>query len=268
MRSVPVSFLAAQALANFVLLFSPPSFPLLISLTAPCTPRTLLVPHAPCTMHHAPCSMLHAPRTTHHAPCTLHHAPCTMHHAPCTVHLAPTHHVSPQLRTAQGGLAMQDGRPDLLRTPRRRNQRDRDGGKSAGGSGRRHHNSRSRSPPRRTPQGSTHQRPSPPPYQSPSKGQAFQPSTVYQGLPACALCLATKSHDTRMCRSDVLWDGSPARCQKSKEGRLVNPAGITLCSDWNSRRGCTSNGHEQRHECSGCGNKEHGAQKCPRAQKD
>ena len=192
----------------------------------------------------------------------MHHAPCTSHHAPCIMPLAP-----PQLRVAQGGFTAQEGRSDLLRTPRRRNPRDRDGGRNASGSGCRHNPSRSRSPPRRTPQGSSHQRLSPPPYPSPSKNQGFQPSTAHQGLPVCALCLATDPHDTRKCRTDTLWDGSKARCHKSEEGRLINSAGTTLCSDWNSRRGCTSSTHEQRHECSGCGNKDHGAQKCPRAQK-
>jgi hypothetical protein len=79
--------------------------------------------------------------------------------------------------------------------------------------------------------------------------------------------LATDSHDTRKCRSETLWDGTKARCRKSDEGRLISPTGTTLCSDWNSRRGCSSSTHEHRHECSGCGNKDHGAQGCPRAQK-
>ena len=192
----------------------------------------------------------------------MHHAPCTSHHAPCIMPLAP-----PQLRVAQGGFTAQEGRSDLLRTPRRRNPRDRDGGRNASGSGCRHNPSRSRSPPRRTPQGSSHQRFSPPPYPSPSKNQGFQPSTAHQGLLVCALCLATDPHDTRKCRTDTLWDGSKARCHKSEEGRLINSAGTTLCSDWNSRRECTSSTHKQRHECSGCGNKDHGAQKCLRAQK-
>ena len=187
----------------------------------------------------------------HHAPCTLHHAPRTMHHG-----LIPPS----QLRVVQGGLSMQDGRQDLPRTPRRR-------GGHMGGSGRQRNPSRSRSPARRTPNNPAHQRSSPPPYQSPSKNASFQPSTAFQGTPVCALCLATDPHDVRKCRSETLWDGSKARCRKSDEGRLITGAGNTLCSDWNSRRGCSSSTHEQRHECSGCGNKDHGAQRCPRAQK-
>ena len=203
--------------------------------------------------HPSSCPM---PLFTHHAsPCTL----CTTHHAP----FLPTHL---QLRAVQTGLTLQDSRQDPVRTPKRRNYRDRDNGRNASGGGRHHHQSRSRSPTRRTP----HARPSPPPYnqqQSPSKSAAFQSSTASQGLPVCALCLATDPHDTRKCRSDTLWDGSKARCHKSDEGRLITPTGNTLCSDWNSRRGCTTTTHEQRHECSGCGNKDHGAQRCPRAQR-
>ena len=195
------------------------------------------------------------------APCTMHHAPCTTLHADSTT----------QLRVAQGSMSTLEGRQDPVRTPRRRNQRDRDAtsGRYASGSGRQHNYSRSRSPVRRTPQ-----RSSPPPYNrypnqqpSPSKPPAFPPSTAHQGLPVCALCLATDPHDTRKCRSETLWDGSKARSRKNDEGRLITPAGTTLCSDWNNRRGCSSNSHEQRHECSGCGSKDHGAQGCPRAQK-
>ena len=214
--------------------------------------------HAPCTMHHAPSCTMHR----HAPPCSMH--PCTASpSAPCTLHRAvPFLH----LRVAQSGLAVQEGRQEVLRTPRRRNFRD--GGRNASGSGRPHNPSRSRSPTRRAPHTPSRQRPSPPPqYQSPSKNPAFPYSTAPQGLPVCALCLATDPHDTRKCRVEVFWDGSKARCRKNDEGRLLNPAGITLCSDWNSRRGCTASTHEQRHECSGCGNKDHGAQRCPRAQK-
>jgi hypothetical protein len=100
-----------------------------------------------------------------------------------------------------------------------------------------------------------------------TKYQAFQASTASHGLPVCALCLATDSHDTRRCRSESLLDGSKSRCKKSDKGRLITPSGTILCSDWNNRRGCSSSTHELRHECSGCGSKDHGAQKCPRAQK-
>lgn len=212
------------------------------------------------------CTMQHATRNMQHATCNTQHATCNMQHA--TMQQCNMQHASRtfQLRTVQNGLIAPESHQDSVRTPRRRNYRDRDQARFASGSGR-HRPSRSRSPTRRTPHTSAQQRPSPPPYQSPSKNSGFQPSTASQGQPVCALCLAIDPHDSRKCRSENLWDGSKARCRKNDEGRLITPAGTTLCSDWNSRRGCTTSTHEQRHECSGCGNKEHGAQRCPRAQK-
>ena len=215
-------------------------------------------------MHHAPRSLPFY--ALHRAPCTMHHAPRTTHHAPCTLTL------NLQLRVAQSSFATQEGRQDPPRTPRRRNLRDKDQlpGRGARGSGRHHNASRSRSPARRPSYTPSHLRSSPPPYHqqpSPSKNPVFPASTAPQGLAVCALCLATDPHSTRKCRSESLWDGSKARCRKTEEGRLLTPAGTILCSDWNNRRGCTANSHEQRHECSGCGGKDHGAQKCPRAQK-
>ena len=210
----------------------------------------------------------------HLASCTMHLAPCTLHPAPYTLHLSFTFPSSlyafVQLRAVQSGVALQDSRHEHVRTPRRRNYRDRDNGRNASGSGLPYNPARSRSPVRRTPHTPAHRRSSPPPYnqhQSPSKNSVFPFGTASQGLPVCALCLATDPHDTRKCRSETLWDGSKARCSKSDEGRLITPAGTTLCSDWNNRRGCSISTHEQRHECSGCGNKDHGAQRCPRAQK-
>ena len=196
----------------------------------------------------------------------MHHAPCTM--AACQPLVADVGGSMTQLRVAHTSLVTPEGSTDPGRTPRRRGRRDRDPqfSRNASGSGRHHRPSRSRSPTRRTPN-IPHLPSSPPPYKSPSKSSVFPPGTASQGLPACALCLSTDPHDTRRCRSETLWDGSKARCQKSDEGRLISPGGTTLCSDWNSRRGCTSSSHEQRHECSGCGSKDHGAQGCPRSQK-
>src|ERR1700678_3141329 len=87
------------------------------------------------TMHHAPCTMHHAPCTMHHAPCTTHHAPRTTHHASCYTQHVPFAFPS-SLRVVQGGLAAQEGRQDLSRTPRRCNYRDKDGGRNISGSGR------------------------------------------------------------------------------------------------------------------------------------
>ncbi|TEB23453.1 hypothetical protein FA13DRAFT_1571991, partial [Coprinellus micaceus] len=49
--------------------------------------------------------------------------------------------------------------------------------------------------------------------------------------------------------------------------RLQDPNGKILCFDWQRAVGCKSTTHDSKHECSGCGEKDHGAQKCPRAQK-
>ncbi|KAF8800487.1 hypothetical protein BYT27DRAFT_7200087 [Phlegmacium glaucopus] len=141
-----------------------------------------------------------------------------------------------ELRATQSSFSFQEGRSDVVRTPRRRNFREKEQRFARVTSG---------------------------------SGRPLNPScsTAPQGQAVCALCLATDPHDTRKCHSETFWDGSKARCRKNDEGRLITPTGTTLCHDWNSRRGCTSNSHEQRQECSGCGNKDHGAQRCPRAQK-
>ena len=264
----------------------PPFSPLIPQLSrcpcwAPCImhpppcimhPSPCIIHHAPCTMHHAPCTMHRAPRSMHHAPFTMLHAPRTLvprssksRHASIADHIRLGVDVMTQLRSVHGNLASSEGQPDPVRTPRRRGRRDRDQyfSREASGSGRPRNPSCSRSPTRRTSYAPAHSRSSPPPYKSPSKPPGFHSSTAPQGLPVCALCLATNPHDVRKCRSETLWDGSKARCRKSEEGRLITPAGTTLCSDWNSRRGCTSNSHEQRHECSSCGSKDHGAQGCP-----
>ena len=190
----------------------------------------------------------------------MHHAPCTAHHAPCTTLHASLSLTDVQLQTVHSGTGPRDSLQDSPQTPRRRGRRP-----YTGGSGRFPRSSHSRSPTRRASGASMHPHVSP--RSSPSKQSAFQSSTAFQGQPVCALCLATDQHDTRRCRSETLWDGSKARCKKSDEGRLITPSGTTLCSDWNNRRGCSSSAHDFRHECSGCGEKDHGAQRCPRAQK-
>jgi len=86
-------------------------------------------------------------------------------------------------------------------------------------------------------------------------------------LSACTICLGRGPHDIYNCTSATLWDGSPAQCQKNSQGRIVNPAGSILCSDWQWPNGCSATTHDSHHECSGCGKSTHGAQNCPRAQK-
>ncbi|KAF8149508.1 hypothetical protein B0H34DRAFT_635480, partial [Crassisporium funariophilum] len=87
------------------------------------------------------------------------------------------------------------------------------------------------------------------------------------GPSACAVCLGRHRHDIGKCVSDTLWDGAPSRCRRNERGRLVNPEGVILCSDWQRPQGCSSASPNHVHECSGCGRKAHGAQACARAQK-
>ncbi|EKM75245.1 hypothetical protein AGABI1DRAFT_46761, partial [Agaricus bisporus var. burnettii JB137-S8] len=91
---------------------------------------------------------------------------------------------------------------------------------------------------------------------------ASQPS-----LSACTRCLGRHPHDVANCAATVLWDKStPVRCDWNKQKRLVNPSGTVLCSDWQRRQGCKISSHPARHECSGCGSTEHGAQSCQLAE--
>ncbi|KIL60832.1 hypothetical protein M378DRAFT_52478, partial [Amanita muscaria Koide BX008] len=83
---------------------------------------------------------------------------------------------------------------------------------------------------------------------------------------ACTICLGRKAHDPKKCFSKTLWDNSKAHCSRNKAGYLVNPQGFVLCTSWNQMQGCEDDRHPARHECSGCGEKTHGAQTCPRTQ--
>ncbi|KAJ6496854.1 hypothetical protein DFH09DRAFT_945759, partial [Mycena vulgaris] len=88
------------------------------------------------------------------------------------------------------------------------------------------------------------------------------------GLSACALCLGRHRHNVRECSSATLWNSStPARVKRSgPEGKLVNSRNEVICINWQKTMGCNVN-HAARHECSGCGSPNHGAQKCHLAQK-
>jgi len=163
---------------------------------------------------------------------------------------------------------------DEPRSSRHKSYRDGPDRRQFSSSGRPRHPSRSRSPSRRGSARTSYRRSSPPPYShsrsplpSSSKQPLFQPGAGSKSPPVCALCLGREVHDVFKCQSNTCWDGTKARCCKNDQGRLVTPTGNILCYDWNTRRGCTANGHDDCHECSGCGNKDHGAQYCPRAQK-
>jgi hypothetical protein len=121
-----------------------------------------------------------------------------------------------------------------------------------------------------------------PPYQRSRKRQAHSPNRAISGQPksffhpgastripsACAICLGRHRHEIRKCSSGTLWSGEKAHCRRNDQGRLINPGGIIICSNWQRPFGCTSARAGHSHECSGCGKNDHGAQECPRTQKE
>jgi hypothetical protein len=127
------------------------------------------------------------------------------------------------------------------------------------------HSKRRRSPPARHKdyQGSGERGRAP----SSRHNQSFRSGASSTGLSACAVCLGRHPHDISKCSTGTLWDGSNSRCKRNEQKRLVNPEGLIICSDWQRPSGCTTSGHNHRHECSGCGKTSHGAQSCPRTQK-
>lgn len=197
-------------------------------------------------------------------PFSLSSAPCAcisrLHPAPlphtCTLRLlltpAPrtcTSHLPPQMRAAPR---------DFSPAPSKSRHGD---------SNPRSRRSRSRSPPPAGGKSSNKGRPRSPNPSHKKPHNSFQPGAGPAALSACTLCLGRHRHDTFHCNSELLWDNTAARCRRNDSGRLVNPDGLVLCSDWQLPRGCSSSGHLSRHECSGCGHKSHGAQNCPRSQK-
>ncbi|KAJ7817308.1 hypothetical protein B0H14DRAFT_2374099, partial [Mycena olivaceomarginata] len=76
------------------------------------------------------------------------------------------------------------------------------------------------------------------------------------GPRVCANCLGR--HEHQPCSRGPLWDGSCACCMKNKRGRLINPSGAGHCSDFQHPEGCSSKGHDEKHECAGCGQHNHG----------
>ena len=82
----------------------------------------------------------------------------------------------------------------------------------------------------------------------------------------CPICLGHHPHRVHECNGPKLWDGTPAFVSRNPEGRLVDHNGFTLCSDWQRPNGCNLSHKSAKHECSGCGNPKHGAQKCHKAQ--
>ncbi|KAF8172747.1 hypothetical protein BJ912DRAFT_839910, partial [Pholiota molesta] len=80
--------------------------------------------------------------------------------------------------------------------------------------------------------------------------QVFGAGTSPDSPSACAICLGRHRHDISRCSSETLWDGNAARCKRNERGRLVNPEGIVICSDWQRPRSCSSESPHHIHECS------------------
>ncbi|KAG1725487.1 uncharacterized protein EDB91DRAFT_1208983 [Suillus paluster] len=130
----------------------------------------------------------------------------------------------------------------------------------------RNHDSRSRSPVR----GGGAQKgrsSSPDNTRDKSRREGFSRGAGSRGRSACAVCLGRFAHDIRHCNSSNLWDGSNAHCRRAQDGRIINPQGLPLCYKWQRPESCAAPNHESSHECSGCGSKDHGVQKCSRVEK-
>ena len=107
-----------------------------------------------------------------------------------------------------------------------------------------------------------------PPTDSQSLSQSFHARAKSRGSRSvCPQCLGRFPHPINRCRSKELWDGSPARCHRNSNSCLINPKGSTMCFEWQRPFSCHTTHAFTLHECSGCGNADHRAQDCPKAQK-
>ena len=106
---------------------------------------------------------------------------------------------------------------------------------------------------------------------SPAAHKSFRDvKTEHKGdrpLSICAICLGRHPHDVAKCSSSTLWNGGTARCSRNDRGRIVNPHGVEVCTEFQREQGCTSRSSRHVHECSGCGKSTHGADTCSLAQK-
>lgn len=96
--------------------------------------------------------------------------------------------------------------------------------------------------------------------------QSKAPESTYRTHARCNMCLSRDRHDVRSCTSTKLWDGTRAWSTRNTVGNLIGPDGRELCTNWQRPNGCTVSSHPDMHLCSGCGEKSHGAQDCPRGQ--
>jgi hypothetical protein len=102
----------------------------------------------------------------------------------------------------------------------------------------------------------------------PLRHPSFHAGTSSCTPSACAICLGRHHHKVYKCNSITLWNGEKPHCHRNEQGCIINPNGSTICSDWQRPIGCASSGSGHHHECSGCGKGDHGAQECPRVQKE
>ena len=244
-----------------MLKISPPSN--FISPFTPCRITQLML-HATCYTLLATCYMLHATCYTLHATCyTLHATRYMLHVTHCARNSIMYSHrletVESQLKQtldlANAKLSWNDSSRGPSNPYQPRNSWKR---------------RKSDSPPPRyeSLRAPTEERRQKQPF-SKSTGQVFRTGAASSTLPACTICLGRFPHSVFNCKATTLWDKStPAYCYKNQSGRLVNSKGSVLCSDWQRLTGCDISSHGSRHECSGCGKHDHGAQECPQAEKN
>ena len=99
------------------------------------------------------------------------------------------------------------------------------------------------------------------------EGSFFPSSTGSCPSGVCVVCLGRSDHNFSTCNSSKLWDGKKGWAQKNEQGRLATPEGLVLCFDWQLPKSCTSTTHSEKYICTDCGESNHGAQKCPCAEK-
>ncbi|KAG1884401.1 hypothetical protein F4604DRAFT_1502557, partial [Suillus subluteus] len=84
----------------------------------------------------------------------------------------------------------------------------------------------------------------------------------------CAVCLGRHQHRTIECTSTHTWNGQTKTFGECIQKGLWTKDGKQICTGWQRDEGCNTPRHDACHMCSGCGASTHGAQKCPRAQKE
>jgi hypothetical protein len=109
---------------------------------------------------------------------------------------------------------------------------------------------------------------SPSPDKNKQRNKGFSRGAGSHGRSACAICLGRFSHDIQRCDSRNLWDKTtPAHSRRAQDGRIISANGLPLCYRWQRPGSCLAENHDSAHICSGCGDKDHGAQTCPRGEK-